>query len=628
MTVIVKNCTFILTIIFASIVNFHSSVFAFQQKELPQDSLESAIVILPDTLQSGFSIELDEFLTFKDHDLSTWIQQFPHVWISRSPQVGHPHQVQILGRPVWMGEIQWLGMSMNDPVYGLLDLNFLPLITMTKLELRNSSINILPLEVLSPEPFSQVYYRQGQNNESEVDVLFQRGIGKQGSFHMGGTFVGSDGRIANSTVGNEKYRAQLQFPLWKNYKLTYHILTNRYKANYPGNIYADSVIQFNNLRRKVRRVDHFLEIDFPDSGKWVKSVAAEYHSDRRDYTGSSIGINTEDITKWGKVTGFFSQKSERSKSKVGFNFMGAGASSLGLDSFHEFPVSISVSTHRKIRKDIFALLDFDYTYHNKTWQSRNLHFSFEREFSGFTSAKLVVFDNLTVPPLGWRNGKLLPFENQPWPLLFSTIDSTFTIQSKPNESVGNRGARLQFSWNNKKQTGFFADLYYQHTRNLVFPIMSADSTTKMMISPNFHSLGLFIKVKTNLGKAIKLSGKYQLSHYSNLTSPELNEIPNHQFWLQFHMNKILLSENLDAHLILTGEFLSSRYSYGYPQDLELMKFLLDNVMLIHAKFMFHIGDARIFFQWQNLSDQIYTYRILQDQSGRNFQYGVIWTFWN
>ena len=622
-----RICAFILPIVIASIANFHSPLLAFQVIDLPLDSLESAEVISPDTLQSDFSIELDEFLTFQDHDLSTWIQQFPHVWISRSSQVGHPHQVQILGRPVWMSEIRWLGMSMNDPVYGLLDLNFLPLITMTKLELRNSSINILPLEVLSTEPFSQVYYRQGKNNESEVDVLFQRGIGKHGSFHVGGTFFGFDGRLANSAVDNEKFRAQLHFQLWKKYKLTYRILTNRYKANYPGNIYENSVIQFSSLRRKVRRTDHFLKIDFPDSGKWVKSVTTEYHSDRRNYTGSSIGINTEDITRWGKVTGLFSHQSEKSISKISFNFMGTGASSLGFDSFHEFPVGISISSYRKIRKDIFALVDFDYTYHDKSWQSRKFNLAFEKEFSAFTSAKLVVFDNSTVPPLGWRNGKLLPFENQPWPLLFSTIDKAFTVQVKPNESVGNRGVRLQFSWNYKKRTQIFADLYYQHTRNLVFPAI-ADSTTKMMISPNFNSLGLFIKAQTSLGKAMKFSGRYQFSHYSNLTSPELNEIPNHQFWLQFHMNKILFNGNLDAHLFLTGEFLGSRYSYGYPQDLGLMKFLIDNVLLIHAKFMFHIGDARIFFQWQNLSDQIYTYRILQDQPGRNFQYGVIWTFWN
>ena len=66
-----RICAFILPIVIASIANFHSPLLAFQVKDLPLDSLESAEVISPDTLQSDFSIELDEFLTFQDHDLST-----------------------------------------------------------------------------------------------------------------------------------------------------------------------------------------------------------------------------------------------------------------------------------------------------------------------------------------------------------------------------------------------------------------------------------------------------------------------------------------------------------------------------------------------------------------------------
>ena len=51
-----RICAFILPIVIASIANFHSPLLAFQVKDLPLDSLESAEVISPDTLQSDFSI--------------------------------------------------------------------------------------------------------------------------------------------------------------------------------------------------------------------------------------------------------------------------------------------------------------------------------------------------------------------------------------------------------------------------------------------------------------------------------------------------------------------------------------------------------------------------------------------
>lgn len=606
-------------------------VYAIQLEKVDSDSIQLTTSVSLDSVKDNFSLGLDEFLTLQDHNTATWISQFPHTWISKSAQPGHPQQVQMLGSPAWISEIRWREMSMNDPVYGLFDLYFLPRITMENLQSQFNGFDQPLIEPQIREPYSQVYYRQGQDGESEVDVLFQRGIGKTGYFQLGGAFNKFDGRLDNSKVDDQKIRIGYFFPVRQRYFVTYQLLTNNNKAEYSGDFYEDSSVQFNNLKRKIRRIDHILSIDLPSSQSWKKSLVFEYHRDRRDYTDNtdSVAINTEDVIRWGRVSGLLSYRSKKSVSKASFHIRGASASSLGFGRFQEFPIGVTLTNSRELKKSIFAELNLDYSYHDSNWQAHKIRFGLIKIVNPYSRMSLILYDQGKTPPLGWRKGKLLPFENQPWPLLFSTIDTTFKLTNKPQKSVSTRGIRIQYLWNNQNKIRLFGDLVYQSTNNYVFPYTLPDSTSQLAASTNFNSLGLFIRMKTTLNSWFHILGKYQYSYHSQNALPEFEEIPNQNLRLQFHLSKILFNGNLDGHLFLTGEYFDKRISYGFAKDsVRIEKYPLDRIFLFHAKVILHIGDARIFFQWQNLLGQEYAFRIFRSQPRTQFQYGVIWNFRN
>jgi hypothetical protein len=616
-----------------------SPSYALQEEDLAQeDSTESAIVPGLDSLRTVYSLKFGELVLLEDHDLSTWVRQLPHVWISRSGQAGQPQQMQFIGQPVWMSNLQWRGMSMTDPVYGLLNLNFIPLASLETI--RSTSENDAILEVATPtvtasEPFSQVYYRQGESGHSLVDVLFQRRLGKSGSLQAGAAFFVFDGDYSNSDVDNKKFWADLHLAIWRGYILTYRFLRNRTQSGFPGNVYADASVQFSNLRRKVRRQDQLWRLDFPRSRNWEKAILLEYHQDRREYSDEDILANTKDKIRWGSLSGLISHTSQKSNSSLGVHFYGSSgyarefedsASQIKAD-FDEFPIGLTFATQRKLNNDNLALLNVSYTYHNGDWQSHFFQAGWQSRPLPGVALDVSLYERSDVPPLGWRNGRILPFENQPWPLVYTRVDTTFITPDRPRGAVRLGGGRLRLGWARSASLKIYYDFFYQHIGDLVFPQTAADRTSQFGLASSFNAVGQFLGFSAKPGKRIRISGKYQFASVSKNKSAEFTEIPQHRAWAQLQAGQKLFKENLDLHLFLTGEYLDKRGSLGVARDSVFVEeFQLGSELLIHAKLALQIGAATIFFQWQNLTNRRYAFRRFQDLPGRQFQYGVIWSF--
>lgn len=231
--------------------------------------------------------------------------------------------------------------------------------------------------------------------------------------------------------------------------------------------------------------------------------------------------------------------------------------------------------------------------------------------------------------MGWRAGRVMPFEYQPWTISINQADSTFISPSKPKKPVRVTGSRFRLNIKPSDKLIVYADLLYQQIAELTFPATAGTGQLEFFTNPDFRSFGLFINGKFLVTDWLSLTGRYQYSNFSNRKSPDLAEIPDHWFFLQLYSSRYFFQKNLKANFVFNVENIGMRSSYElFSADSDYGPELLENIRLINLKLIFEISSAEIFLHWQNLTDQSYSYRSQQPMPGLQFHFGVRWKFWD
>lgn len=591
-------------------------------------------------------VPLERLLRLQSHNAADWFQQLPHVWLRPDLQPGQPAMIQFMGRPPWTTKVDWFGMSMEDPVFGMPVLQVIPIIAGRGISAAQESpgmnIRILRDTLSANRPVSRVYYLQGGSGLSTVDGMFSKRIGRSGFFSMGGNFFRNGGLFSNSDVENDRFRAGVVIPAGGSL-LTYHASTTRSSGGFPGDISGTGAVEFSLLRRKVRRQDHLLRLDLLSPGNLHKSIQLQYHQDRRDYTDNqSAQINTEDRARWGMISGLVSYRTGKAAYRLGIHVIGESGASLfpaepqgpseeetgsarKTVGFSEYPVRISLAGLLLKKQQIGINLGFQY--HDRNRRSHEAEVSWQSSFAKEIELNISLFDLTRVPPLGWRNGRIMPFENHPWPINFDHPDSTFWAKNTPNGTVGYRGTRVQLHWKNASRSQVFGDFYLQSIRGLNYPRSNISGVTTFDEAGDFLAAGVFVSGSQKIGGSLDASLNYQYSFRDDGDSTDVSGIPDHRIWARLAYHRWLFRGNLLLRMAFAGEGLTSRSGFSRESGSgNIVSTQLREMFLFHARLDLEIGDAQIFFQLQDLTGQKSETAGFFLPDGMQFQYGVIWTF--
>jgi len=567
-----------------------------------------------------------------DYDLARWLTHLPHTWVTRSPQFGQPQAFQGIGTPIWMSEISWNGMELVDPIYGNFDLNFLPVVPIDTLRTKNpiqSSLEIIDEKVSTTRPYSQVFYNAGGNELKNVDILFRRGFSKGILFKAGANFFKYGGIYFNSKYDIFKQNSEIFIPLSNKLNLTYKYLSNRIESGYPGAIDQNYTVQFNRLHRKVLRQDHGIDLDYFFSDRWQGKMQFQYHQDKREYTDWKLPWHSVDKQRWADLSTRITRISNSSTSNFGVTAQALYTSRLNEERLKEFPIKLFLSHHQKTVFNSEIKAKISYSKYNSDWHGYLGELGFSKKLNEKIKIITSGYYKQQVLPFGWRNGRILPFENQLWPIIFTGSDFNFYTETRPESPVTISGIRLRIKWRPTAKIEIYSDVQFQQIKNLSFPQTGVSGNIEFKNIPKYHSTGFFLNTKFHMTDWLTFTGRYQNSTFSSQEFPNAIEVPKHWIFAQLHASRFFFQNNLKANILLFSELISERNSYNltFSESSVYLDFF-EAVPLFHLKLTFEIGKTEIFLHWNNLSDQLYYFRSQQPIPGWQFQYGVIWRFWD
>ena len=136
--------------------------------------------------------------------------------------------------------------------------------------------------------------------------------------------------------------------------------------------------------------------------------------------------------KWAELSTQVERKTASSSTSAGITTEAAYASRLGHKMIKEFPLSLSLLHQRNFLSASEILINTGYTFYNSDWRGYFGRLKLKKKLSEQINVNASIFHQLLAPPLGWREGRVMPFEYQPWTILIKGADSTFISESKPD----------------------------------------------------------------------------------------------------------------------------------------------------------------------------------------------------
>jgi hypothetical protein len=578
----------------------------------------------------GFSIE--EWLYLPDHVPVKWTALLPHRWISRLPQYDQPHYPAVLGVPSWAVPVVFNGMELVDPLFGLLDLNELPVMDLANVETFADSTVVMPFplvfrtdSVTSVRPYTRIYYRTGDNGLSDVDVQFQQRLSSNQAFSLAANFLRYDGIYVNSRVKAQKLRFFLQFGLPFGLVGEYRVLGNAHRNGFPGRILPGYAVQYPQRLRIVPRQDHLLHIRRKEKTDWNPSLDLEYHrisyqykdipstvisNARFDWGGVRFGLHPVGGTLWGEVqvTGLRYVLNSRKNSDI--------------------RTRLVLGFQRRVRWKYRVRLFISQTMFLSGWKGSQVRFDVGREIKGRFSPTFSAFLSRSVPPLLLRDGGFLPYENQPWAVSSDLPDSLLWGQDSISSPFKFHGFVLNISRWHLYRFSWLISAAFVRGKEYPFPLQTADSLLHWKSSNAYWNAGIFLRWFWQPGSKLVLRGTYQYWHTGAFKIAPFLEVPAHRAYLQLRGQQKFFSGNLLVTAVVGLEYFTPRKSV-LLEKVGLGKVVeLPELFLLHSRLHFSVGDVQIFLQWQNLFNRAYSMRAGYLVPGWQFHYGVIWKLWD
>ena len=591
---------------------------------------DSSKAAVSDSSQTAVTLEEADWLGLGDHFLPTWLDKFPHTWSSASVQYGQPVHFVAVGFPFWSSRVDWSGLALRDPLFGLLDLNSVPLLSIGRISGGDlGELTVRQSQEISLRPFSRVYYRTGDNGLNHVDVTFERTLPAGVRFRLGADFLQYRGYFSNSEAHDQNVWLELESPLKGAARITYRLLTSALRSGHPLAVYPNYFVASFGLRRKLGQQNHLLRVDSVRVFSGVVQADFQFHRQTLDYRDYQVHFSARQALSWGGLKLSYRRKFAPGLLQLGAGLTPARAKTSGGESIAEVAGETSALWRSQLRPGLFVQASGRIQKITSGPLAASASLRIGGGQRGEIRWSLRAFHEERAVPLGYRKGWLPPFENLPWPAdKLEAAPQRFSPQAV-RDVYRLQGARARLIWKAAGTLLFRGDVLLGRTGGGGFA-ESVDSTEVVWRNLNGGSLlSVFGGISWSPLHGVGLDLRYQFVLPPQQMLPEWEEIPRHRITARLRLHRDFFQQNLHSFAFLNLKVYSVRWSYGRPEgESSFRKYRLDPVLLINLRLLFEVGDVKVFLQWQNLTNRSYELRAFQPIPGWSFHYGLLWNFWD
>lgn len=624
-------------------------------------------------------LNCQDFVYLNHSGLAELLKFFPGLWLRNSGGFGQPIWLQMQGLPLNQGGIFLEGLPLENPILGFVDLNLIPVEWIKQIEYRSSITMSLPVGTWPligiinlatkatspqlPKPYSKVTYRTGSFDFSDVNVLFARSFGKirlpkspksktdtsktnlrtrvspvsatesfwpigRKDLLLGAEIMGTNGRFVNSRYDGQKIYTRMEYFPVKNVQLIYQLLFNRVEAGFPGEISSSGQsVKYPNLHRKQRRYDHFLTLLWQTSPhlKQLWHINATLYLEEWTDWSQPLHFRQRFTSPGASYLGKFSTQ----RHQISWNASLAYLNIFGKDGlWHtEKPIVFSLSDQLNLNKKFSLGGTLRYNYLKSTLHGASLQLFVLGKMNNKHYWRLVVARSTLLPTLGQLHHILPAFvpTGIGAETIYGTNDS-LQIKSKPLRTGLLQSLHLEYRFLLPPGIQFLAEIFH-HTL-FDFPQWQVqDFSTLVAENGNKTStLGASFSFRGTLPSKLNWCLVYDYLDAHNAQIPQIQELPNHYLrgWVRYHQR--FFQGDLSINFILSGEWLSERSSQKIADNDSQWRD--SGVSILNAKLVLDFGQAKIFYEIDNILNTDYQLIPFYPMPGKTVRYGIAWEFFD
>lgn len=492
------------------------------------------------------------------------------------------------------------GRPLNDPQNGGIDLNFIPLSIVDKLEIvRGASsslygadavggvVNILTKSFYRSKPYTKLVLRRGSFNTSLLALEFGRGIGEDFDFYITADSKETDGPRANSDYDGETFFGKARYRIGDS-EVSVQSKRYRSKMGYPGSLYWPAP--------SARGEDYRLDSDF-------------------SIERGGVRLKTYNSQIWNIFDGASHNNTLWGGEGIASNSVGSHFFTYGVSGEKNWLESTSAKKHTCYRYGLFA---------EDRWtiESRlNLHLACRWDAHS-------VYGQQISPLLGVS---CFPADRVS---LFGSVKKAFrapTLNDLYYEDSWSHGDRdltperaIAYEVGIKNRTGSLQLTFF--LSNVEDMILWGDPDGDWVYTPyniDSRTAGIETSLSFPVTSWANLSVNYcYISSLNKATGKELDYRPTRTGTIVGEMRKKLLQDKIGVSLKFDGKYVGRRYT-----DLGNTERLPD-YGLVDVLLRVRIIDISIAYRVENLADTEYQFIKGYPVPGRNHSFGLEWELWD
>ena len=644
------------------------------KEKIPSPQQEDFFPSFP--LQSD-TLDCEDFVYFNHYTLAELLKFSPGLWLRSSGGFGQPIWLQMSGLPIGQSGLCLDGLPLEDIIGGMPDLNFIPVEWIKRIEFYSQGV-LLPAGTWpmagminlatkattpqQPTPYSKVTYRTGSFDFSDVNVLFARSFGGVCSLEnqksktdtsqtglstgllsnpraeifwpagrkdllLGTEILGTNGRFVNSRYDGQKIYTRIGYFPTKNMQLTYQLLFNRVEAGFPGAISSPGQVEYPNLHRKQRRYDHrlaFLWQTSPHFRQLWQANAALYLEEWTDWS-QPLHFRQRFATPGISYSGEFLTKRHKLSWSASLKYLSIS----GRDSlWHtEKPMTLSISEQINLNKQVRLGGVLRYDCLKSDLHGPSLQLFLQERIKNRHDWKLILARNTLFPTPGQLHRILPAF--LPVGMGTETIygmNDSLQVESKTFSTGVLQSAHLKYQFVLSPRFQIQAEIFH-HTLS-DFPQWRAQDSSTLVAenSGEMNSLGGSCSLGGAFLPYLNWCLVYDYLSTRDAKTPQIQELPQHYLrgWVRYGQR--FFQGDLGVNFILSGEWLGERS--GQNLDGGGSQWTGSSVSILNAKLVLDFGQAKIFYEIDNILNTEYELIPFYPMPGKIVRYGIAWEFFD
>ena len=585
-------------------------------------SIPPVIVFKDITIKSPFSSFLDmSKFNLNQHfeeDLGTFFEYIPGIFIFDRGSSGQELGFGRHGTKANQTSVFLDGRPLYDPIYGGIDLNFIPsrfIRSMTMEQGICSPLSLIHGEMVSlatehfneDAPYSQVGYHKAGLGFSDVDIIFGQQATRKINFLLGGIIKSFNGQSEAYNSDLQNFRGKVQYFYSPNWLLEYSWIHNKLTRRAPGPVLENSDYATPEAVEKNSRLDQTLSF----KGKIFNAetpnfFASIYHSAmNRSLTDPDFDLASNND---GNYAGLNVQISD---TLLGQAWTG------GANFSQNWANSDDVGKQSTSQGSFYVQDDLN-------WQEK-MGIRLLGTYQFFSSQGSSLLGGLS-GYLQFNNLKLIGAVKNSvhHPTMFQLFANTNYIDKKSLDSEKHQKFSFGLNWQPNPKMEIKSEVYL---KNIIHPIyfQSVDTVKATFTNfADFHFIGGDFHFKWIFSNKFQLAGILSGIKSNTWTNyPQFSVISYLQYSDSFFENDLNPTVRIEARYF--GERQSNIY---HPYYFISPYQTLAPAFLLNAHALLDFGNLKMYFTFENIFDADYQMLYGYPMNGRTLHYGLRWEFWD